>query len=122
MKGTSIAWLAVLLGACGGSAREVATYRADTQQLLATHDDQLKSCYERALQANPQLAGKVTVHFVVERKTGAITKVDVDAAPDALAQCVLDGVKGLVLAPADRNDGDATFVYDFEPAPATPSS
>jgi hypothetical protein len=124
----SIISLALVLtsAACGGMARNATAYSADTQQLLASHNDQVKGCYDDALKADANLTGTVTIHFVVGKKTGAISNSAVDAAkstaPDALSQCVLKGVDGLVLAPPDKNEGHATFVYEFKPTPAAAPS
>ena len=54
-----------------------------------------------------------------------ISHAAVDAArsnaPAALGQCVVHAVDGLVLAPPDRNEGRATFVYEFKANPAPTS-
>lgn len=111
--------------ACSGTARGLEAYRTDTGNLLDTRSAQIKSCYDDALKTDEKLAGTVTVQFVVEKKTGAIANAavapDKTTAPPALGQCVVKAVEGLVLAPPDRNEGRATFVYDFKPNPA-PSS
>lgn len=128
MKSIMIA-AAVSLCACGGKARPVDAYRADTEQLLATRDAQIRSCYDAALTSNPTLAGTVKVHFVVAKKTGAITNPTLDpasTAPAPLGDCVMQALAGLTLSPADRNEGRATFEYAFQPAtgvqPALPAA
>jgi hypothetical protein len=111
--------------ACSGTARGLEAYRADTSKLLETRSAQLKSCYDDALRADDKLAGSVTVEFVVEKHTGAIARPTVDparsSAPPVLGQCVVKAVDGLVLAPPDRNEGRATFTYEFKPTPAPAS-
>jgi hypothetical protein len=108
----------VVIAACG-TARNADTYRADTQKLLASHEPALKKCYDSALESDAKAAGMVAVHFTVKRKTGAVTHAALDkkgtTAPDAVGDCVLEAVRGLTLAPADRHDGNATFVYEFKP-------
>jgi hypothetical protein len=108
--------------ACSGTARNLEAYRADTNNLLETRTAQLERCYEDALKADETLAGTVTVQFVVEKTTGAIANAAVDqarsTAPPALGQCVVKAIDGLTLAPPDRNEGRATFVYEFKPAAA----
>jgi hypothetical protein len=108
--------------ACSGTARGLEAYRADTQKLLDTRDAQLAGCYQTALQADPTLKGTVTVDFVVEKKSGVIGKIVVDPAQSnaskTLDDCVVNAVTGLMLAPADRHEGKATFVYDFNLTPA----
>lgn len=105
--------------ACGGKARNSEMYRTDTQSLLEQRNEQLKSCYDQALAADPKVAGTVTVQFVVAKKTGEVTKVTVDASsPPVLGQCVVQALQGLKLQPPDRHDGQATFEYAFQPPPA----
>jgi hypothetical protein len=114
-----LALLAVLAAAACGTARSAEVYRDDTQHLLATRNASVKQCYDKALAADPSAAGTVAVAFTVEHKTGTITHAKLDAkrttAPDELGSCVLAAVRGLVLDPADRHDGDAMFVYNFAP-------
>jgi TonB family protein len=116
----AIAMIATTLAACGGTARNVEVYRSDTQNLLATRDGQLKGCYDAALKADAKAAGTVAIQFTVEKKTGEVTNATIDktktTAPEALGGCVLEAVKGLKLDPPDRNEGRATFVYEFKPA------
>jgi hypothetical protein len=109
------------MAACSGTARGLEAYRTDTQKLLDTRSAQLQSCYDDALKGNDKLAGTVTVDFVVAKKSGTITNAVVDAphstAPAPLGDCVVKAIDGLTLDPGDRNDGHATFVYEFKPAP-----
>lgn len=122
----SIVRIALCAWACAagcGTARSIDAYRSDTEKLLQTRSDQIKSCYDAALKNDRNLAGTVAVKFVVGRDTGVISQAAIDAAkttaPAALGQCVLHAVDGLKLDPGDRNDGDATFVYEFKPTPST---
>jgi hypothetical protein len=116
----AIIGVAFAASACSGTARGLEAYRTDTQKLLDTRSAQLQSCYDDALKGNNKLAGTVTVQFVVEKKSGTIANAVVDAArstaPPPLGDCVVKAVDGLKLDPADRNEGRATFVYEFKPA------
>src|SRR5262245_1705550 len=111
--------------ACGGTARGLEAYREDTSKLLETRTAQLQSCYSDALKTDAKLSGTVTVQFVVAPKTGAISQPSVDqsksTAPPVLGDCVVKAIDGLTLAPPDRQEGRATFVYEFKPNP-TPAS
>ncbi len=106
-----------------GTARSVDAYRSDTQKLLLTRSDEVKSCYDQALKTDRNLAGTVAVKFVVEKDTGLISQATIDpaqtTAPSSLGDCVLRAVGGLKLDPGDRNEGRATFVYEFKPTPST---
>ncbi|MEO7731194.1 MAG: hypothetical protein ABIY55_09500 [Kofleriaceae bacterium] len=119
-----VAASALLAGSgCAGTARGPDAYREDSSQLLQTRSGQLARCYEAALKTDGTLNGTVTVQFVVEKHTGALAHAAVDparsSAPAALGQCVLTAVSGLALQPPDRNEGQATFVYEFKPRPPT---
>jgi hypothetical protein len=111
--------------ACAGTARAPEAYRDDTSKLLETRTAQLQQCYSEALKTDAGLSGTVTVQFVVAPKTGAITQPSVDhsksTAPPVLGDCVVKAVDGLTLAPPDRHEGRATFVYEFKPNPAPAS-
>lgn len=120
MMNCHLAGLALALAACGGTARNLDAYRGDTQKLLESHQAQVASCYSEALKDDRKLAGTVTLHFVVEKKTGAFTQVAVDpahtSAPSSLWPCVMRVVEGLKLDPADKQEGRATFIYELKPA------
>jgi hypothetical protein len=122
------ATLALILAAsaCSGTARGLEAYRTDTQTLLDTKSQQLQQCYDAALKTNNALAGTVTIQFVVEKKTGVISHATVDTAhstaPAPLGDCVVKAVDGLALDPADRDEGRATFVYEFKPPAAKPAA
>ena len=117
---------ALALGLCViagcGTARDVDAYRSDTEKLLQTRSDQVKGCYDEALKSDRTLAGTVAVSFIVAKDTGVISQATIDqaktTAPPTLGQCVLHAVEGLKLDPGDRNEGHATFVYEFKPTPA----
>lgn len=107
------------IAGCGGTKRDVAKYRADSEQVLLTRNAQIETCYAKALAENPKAQGTLTVNFTIEKKTGTFKNATIEAgksdAPEALVTCVLGALAGLVLAPADRNEGKATFVYKLSP-------
>ena len=110
----------VVVSACAG--RSPAKYRTDTHSLLYARSTSLEACYKNALTKNAGANGTVTVHFVVEAKTGRIVRPTIDtkrtSAPQELMFCVLEAVDGLQLQPPDANEGHATFVYEFKRPPA----
>jgi hypothetical protein len=109
---TSIGFLA-----CTFYARSPDQYRDDTSNLLATKSAELNTCYDNASKTTPGMSGKVTVKFTVEKKSGKVLNVTADptrtTAPQPLIDCVVNSINGLVLAPPDQRNGDATFEYDF---------
>ena len=109
--------LAPALG-CSFYARGPEDYADDTQKVLAKDNDNVRACYDEVRATDPSAAGKVTVTFTVEKKTGAFKSAAIDkdktTAPDSLATCVLSAVEGKSLKPEDARDGMATFVYEFD--------
>lgn len=110
-------------GACA-HARTQPVYAADTTNLLQTKNGELTACYNEALKTEPTAAGIVTVKFTVEPTSGIIKDATIDptktTAPESLDKCVLTAMNGLTLAPSDRNEGLATFSYEFKANPPPP--
>jgi hypothetical protein len=124
---TKLMILVCMLGAAAcGTARSQAVYAADASRLLETRNGDLQRCYNEVLKAQPGAAGIVTVSFVVVPSSGTIKDATIapgqTTAPDALGRCVLDAMVGLNLTPPDRNEGHATFVYEFRPSPSAPAA
>jgi len=104
--------LAAMTG-CSVAVRDADHYRDDVAKVMATKDADVKACYDSALKSNKTLAGKVTVHFTVEHKTGVFKDIKTDG-PAELGTCVSSALNGLVLQPPDDGHaGDATYVYEF---------
>jgi hypothetical protein len=103
--------------ACSFIARDTPTYERDTSALLDTRSGQLQACYDDELKRNPDMAGKLTITFMVEKKTGKVTQLAWDknqtTVSETLATCVLTAIDGLELAEPDQRDGMATFSYTF---------
>jgi hypothetical protein len=109
--------VAASLAGCG-TARTADAYRADTQKLLDAQQPSIEHCYQSALANHPDLTGTVTVDFTVEKKTGVVKDAAVDAkttAPKELGDCVVQALANMKLDPPDRDEGRATFVFDFKP-------
>ena len=72
----------------------------------------IRKCYENALPKKPDLAGRVSVKFVIERDTG-LARQPVDAGSDlpdkAVIACVVDEFKAFVFTPAPEDN--ITVVY-----------
>lgn len=128
MKKTLLS-LALMFGA-GCSAqfivRSPEEYRDATKAVLDAKADAIRSCYDGVLKSSPGASGTVQVHFVVARETGKITSPKAVAgkstASAEVQQCVVDALDGLVLAPPDKLDGDATFTWDFQAPPPPPAA
>ncbi|NVB39705.1 AgmX/PglI C-terminal domain-containing protein [Pseudenhygromyxa sp. WMMC2535] len=109
--------LALLTSACSFAARDTDSYREDTSQLLDTREGQLQACYDQELTRSPDMAGKLTVTFTVQEKSGELTSVtwdrDRSTVSESLATCVVTALGGLALDPPDQRAGEATFSYTF---------
>jgi hypothetical protein len=118
MQKTIMAIALVAIGTATGcsSGRTAGVYSDETRALLQTKTPTLTECYNARLKQAPQAHGLVTVHFTVQKETGAITNVTIDEKSTAgpnLRECVMGALQGLVLTPPDENDGEATFTWDF---------
>jgi hypothetical protein len=113
-----LAPIALVLSGCSGSfyARGPEDYKQATRALLEARQDQFKACYEGVIKDDPNAAGTVAVHFIVEEKTGKITTptaLPESSAPEPLRACVVQSIDGLALDPPDQRKGDATMVFEF---------
>ena len=84
---------------CGGYARTPEQWSDDTTKILEAQNEPIKACYNKALRADPKLAGLVFVTFTVEDETGRIRKVKIDnsktTAGEPIRRCVLDSLRDL---------------------------
>jgi len=107
---------------CSFMMRSPEDYRRDTRTVLEQRQAALVTCYDAARKSDPSAKGTVAVKFKIEKDTGKIMNAAVAAdqttAPAALGECVVSSLNGLVLAPPDHKDGEATFVWDFQPGAA----
>lgn len=112
----------IALAACAGTKRSPETYRTDTQKAIETRMGQIESCYAEALKQDGSAGGMVAVKFTVAKKTGKVEQVTLEpgssTASEPVSTCVLNGLAGLTLTPPDKNDGQATFVFELRPRPA----
>ncbi|HVH97675.1 MAG TPA: hypothetical protein VM869_03155 [Enhygromyxa sp.] len=113
--------LALALSALSGCVmwmREPEFYGEELTELLEAHAEPIEACYDRYLSEQDATAkGTVAVNFQVEKRTGVITDVEVDAqhstAPEALASCVTDELAQTKLEPVDAKTAQASFTWEF---------
>ena len=110
--------LTLSMAAASCAVRNPALYREDVRKVLETKQPVIRACYEAELQTKPKANGRVTVHFLVERKRGTFLNPQIDdlaSTPNrTLRGCVLEALDGLGLSPPDDRAGDATFTWDFQ--------
>ena len=80
------------------------------QALLRTRYEPFRVCYERALAKDPQLEGKVTVRFTIQRD-GSVTDLAVveSQLPETATSCIVDAYRKLVFP--KPFGGTVTVVY-----------
>lgn len=117
MKLTLLAFVGISQVACQFYARSAEDYSSATKELLASKEQEIKTCYDALLAKDEKAHGVVAVNFTVAAKTGVIEDPTIDSeqttAPEPLQHCVLEAMKGLTLDPPDAREGVASFAYDF---------
>lgn len=106
----------VLVSGC--HARSRIRYRDDTRKVLEAKLPEIKACYDKVLKGDQKAKGYVTMRFKVMEETGQFTDLSVEAsrtqAPEALVACVNASFDDeMKLAPPDKRQGHATFVWEF---------
>ncbi len=78
----------------------------------------IRSCYERQLRGNPDLAGKVTVEFTVEQNGGVsdARATENTTRDERVASCIVGTVSRLRFDPAPA-EASVTLNYPFVFAP-----
>ena len=81
---------------------------------IATKMGAIKACYQKGLQSNPDLSGKIKVRFLIQ-PNGAVNPAKVDESTignDAVESCVMNNVKAWKF-PQAKGGGVTTVVYPF---------
>jgi hypothetical protein len=114
----TLGWICAALAGCAVRSPEM--YRDDARRLLNSKRSILAACYDAELQTHPSASGRVIVRFTIERTSGKVIHPQIDdllSTPNrTLRGCVLDAMQGLVLAPPDERNGEATFIWEFQVA------
>ncbi len=83
-------------------------------RVLKQHINQIRYCYEKGLQRDPNLAGKVVVRFVVDRN-GTVASVTIKSSTlgdDKVEECILRAMEALVF-PQPKGGGVVIVNYPF---------
>ena len=81
---------------------------------IATKMGAIKACYQKGLQSNPDLSGKIKVKFLIQ-PNGAVNPAKIDESTignDAVENCVLNNVKAWKF-PQAKGGGITNVVYPF---------
>ena len=101
IRGTLIAVAAAGLLAGCSSTLNPQVHRS-IQAQIKKQQPAFADCYSEALKQNEELAGTMTLAFVVDNKTGAITDVAIARSQiedEQLQQCVVKRAKGITIKP-----------------------
>ena len=77
-----------------------------------------RRCYERGLRKNAALAGRVSVHFVIEAATGAVINARdgrSDLPDREVVACVVDEFTLMRFPAPERGDVTVTYPIEFRP-------
>ncbi len=88
----------------------------EVRDVARQHRRELKQCYADALDDDPQIAGRLTVNFVVQ-PDGGLASVSVDdetLGDDSVGECVRDQVRDWSLPAPDDGEVRVEFGIDFE--------
>ena len=89
------------------------------RKVIAGHRDQIRFCYELALQQSPALAGKVSVQFAVATSgTVATARVENSSVKsEALSECLVSRVRSWQFPVGKQGNGyRVTYPFVFKPA------
>lgn len=106
------------LSGCVLWMRDPEFYEQQVAELLESHAERIEACYDRYLsERDAEARGTVVVAFEVEKGTGRLTNIEVDAeqstAPEGLAACVTEQLADSKLEPVDAKTARATFAWEF---------
>lgn len=88
--------------------------KAVIKAYIATKMGAIKACYQKGLQTNPDLSGKIKVKFLIQ-PNGAVNPAKVEDSSignDGVENCVLNNVKAWKF-PQAKGGGVTTVVYPF---------
>lgn len=99
---------------CGSSTISGALSRETIQRVVRRHHNEVKFCFERALQSRPDLEGRVSVRFVIAPSGGVQVAVveDTTLGDRGAEQCVTRAVRRFVF-PSPDNGGVVSVTYPF---------
>ncbi len=85
------------------------------RRVIAAHRGKIRVCYDKALVANPKVAGRIVYRWLIS-PAGPVAQVSITrsvAGSPVLEQCVLGVVKSMVF-PRAPNGMPTTVIYPFE--------
>jgi outer membrane biosynthesis protein TonB len=90
------------------------------QSIVVQNRQQIRACYEAALNQQPELQGKLTVHFTID-SAGTVTAADVNQARTTLHDpkiqaCALNAIRAINFPRSSRGfESTVNYPFDFKP-------
>ncbi len=106
MRLLSVAILCAL-AASAGAYPDLSPIRRE----IRAHMREFRACYEKALESDPKLEGRVVAKFTIGQ-TGAVTQSTAEGLPGVDA-CVARVISKLTFPPAPRSKGSIAVSYPF---------
>jgi len=106
----------------GGSANEPGRGAKDIQAIVASHRDEARACYDKALAAHPGIEGDLDIRWKID-PTGAVTDAEVDTTKSqilepSVGQCIIDIIKKIKFAASAKGfESRAHYPFNFHPKP-----
>ncbi len=82
---------------------------------IRAHMREFRGCYEKALEKNPKLEGRVTAKFVIGG-TGAVVESTAEGMP-AIDACIAGVISKITFPRPPASKGAITIIYPFTFAP-----
>jgi hypothetical protein len=106
----------------GGSANEPGRGAKDIQAIVASHRDEARACYDKALAAHPGIEGDLDIRWKID-PTGAVTDAEVDTTKSqilepSVGKCIIDIIKQIKFAASPKGfESRAHYPFNFHPKP-----
>jgi Ca-activated chloride channel family protein len=92
------------------------------QRILRQSFGRFRRCYENGLRRDPTLAGRVSVHFIIQAngEVSAASNAGSSLADNGVVSCIVRGVQGLSFPAPEGGPATVTFPLTFAPEGGTP--
>jgi hypothetical protein len=107
------------------SAQEPGRSPKDIQAIVASHRDEARACYDKALATHPGLDGDLDIKWVID-PTGTVTDASVDTARSQILEpsvgnCIIEVIKRLKFAASGKGyESRAHYPFNFHSKTFTP--
>jgi hypothetical protein len=94
--------------------------RGAIAKVVRDHRQPVRECYQRARKAQPDLRGRLTIHFVLDPegvvKSAEVNTEQTDLQSPDVAACAIQLIRGLQFPPSSRGmETDVDYPFEFAP-------